>query len=34
VESQVRPLIAPKAMAENVVIGNEMNRTVATARVK
>src|SRR6266436_7079440 len=32
VESQVRPVAAPNTIAENVVIGNEMNATIDIAR--
>ena len=34
VESQVRPVEAPKMIAENVVIGNEMKATIDIARAK
>src|SRR5438128_1658370 len=34
VESQVRPVAAPNMIAENVVIGNEMNATIDIARRK
>ncbi len=34
VDSQVRPEIAPNAIDEKVVIGNEMKATIDSARVK
>ena len=34
VDSQVRPMAAPNMMAETGVIGNEMNRTIDSARAK
>ena len=34
VDSQVSPVTTPKAIAENVVIGNEMKATIDSARVK
>src|SRR6202045_2869151 len=34
VDSQVRPVTMPNAIAEKVVIGNEMNATIDSARTK
>ena len=34
VDSQVSPVTTPNAIAEKVVIGNEMNATIDMARIK